>query len=419
MGFIDSLVDGLTGGGLSSFFSMFDAGLDSLGLSQHGRDQYFNREMQREFLESQQNFQREMTGVGQDFTREMYNQQWKDMLNKYPLLAQRLNDQQFNLWRQQFNMQNEWNESMYLKYQSPQAVVSQNAVAGLNPAGLNGINNGVSSNTMGASSAAAPPHINPVPFGANASPSGLPQVLSSKGHDISEVGQFLKDYSEMQLNQKKIGRFDEQMDAQIKESLAKAGLDESKSAYQKLITVVDGFFLPHKKASEVKLNLALAAKYASEENEAESQSKLNEALEQLNKTKNEEAKARLPFVEMEMRAEIDDIKASAAEKRAQAEKANQEAKTEKYNTQIKSIQADMDAKSKVSKLATLLNNLRRDRVLNTTLMKEATLKFKRINDIKSRKDNSWLFNEVDGFMSWLTGHIGVAINGNVSSVTKE
>lgn len=176
--------------------SAINAGLDSLGLSQHGRDQYFNRDMQREFLDSQQNFQREMTGVSQDFTREMYNQQWMDMLYKYPQLAQRLNDQQFNLWRQQFNMQNAWNESMYKKYQSPQAVVSQNAAAGLNPAGLNGVNNGVSANTMGASSASTPPHISPVPFGANGSPVGLPQGLSSRGTDIAQVGSFLRDLAE-------------------------------------------------------------------------------------------------------------------------------------------------------------------------------------------------------------------------------
>lgn len=103
------------------------------------------------------------------------------------------------------------------------------------------------------------------------------------------------------------------MDAQIKEALASAGLQEDKSQYLKLVNEVDSFMLPHKTASEVKLNLALAAKYAAEENESEANARLDDALTELNKTKNDEAKSRLPFVEMEVRSQIDDIRASAEE----------------------------------------------------------------------------------------------------------
>ena len=201
MGFLDFLGLGSDGSGLGSFitdslFGGVTAGLDSLGWTQHGRDQYFNREMQREFLDKQQNFQREQTKNQQDFTEMMYQKQWGDMLSRYPLLAQRLNDQQFNMWRNQFNMQNEWNEQMYNKYQSPQAVVNANSVAGLNPAGLNGVNNGVSANTMGSSSASQPPQISPTPFSSPASPVGIPQGLSGKGTTIKEIGSFLRDISE-------------------------------------------------------------------------------------------------------------------------------------------------------------------------------------------------------------------------------
>lgn len=208
MGLIDSLLgfvglggneqQGSSGGGMitSWFNNMVNAGLDSLGLSQHGRDQYFNREMYFDALHENQDFQREMTTNQQDFTREMYNQQWTDMLSKYPWLSQQLNNQQFNLWRNQFDLQNAWNEQMYQKYQSPKAVVSQNVAAGLNPAALNGVNNGVSANSMGGSSASMPPQISPTSFNSNASPMGVPQGMSGRGDSIAEIGSFLRDVAE-------------------------------------------------------------------------------------------------------------------------------------------------------------------------------------------------------------------------------
>ena len=361
-----------------------NAGLDSLGLSQHGRDQAYQNEQYWSSLEAQQAFQREMQANSQDFTKKMYSTQLNDMLYKYPALAQRLNDQQFNMWRQQFNMQNAWNEEMYQKYQSPQAVASMNAAAGLNPAGLNGVNNGVSANTMGASSAQTPPQISPTPFGTNGSPVGVPQGISGKGSDLAEVGQFLKDYSQMQLNQKMAGRYDEKMDADIKSALASAGLAEQQSKYQELVNSVDAFFLSHKKSSEVKLNLALAAKAAAEGDEAKAQERLDNALTELNNTKNEEAKARLPFVELELRAGIDEIKASAQEKRAQAAEANQRTQTERYNTQIKSIQAELDGKTKLSKLATLLNELHSKRHIDSAKYKDAKIRLDRLRVIEKQ-----------------------------------
>ena len=74
-----------------------NAGLDSLGLSQHGRDQAYQNEQYWSSLEAQQAFQREMQANSQDFTKKMYSTQLNDMLYKYPALAQRLNDQQFNM----------------------------------------------------------------------------------------------------------------------------------------------------------------------------------------------------------------------------------------------------------------------------------------------------------------------------------
>lgn len=408
MGFLDSLISSVFGssggqsfggGILSSFNSMLNAGLDSLGLSQHGRDQYFARELQWDMLNAQQNFQREQTANQQAFTREMYGQQWQDMLQKYPLLAQRLNDQQFNLWKNQFNLQNAWN--------SPGNQMALQRAGGINPSLQGAL---TASNSMGASSAQMPPQISPSPFSSHASPIGLPQGLSGRGSDISEIGQFLKDFSQMQVNQKIAGRYDEKMDADIKSALASAGLAEAQSKYEELLTSVDSFFLPKKRASEVKLNLALAFKAAAEGDEAKSQERLNDALSELNKTKNEEAKARLPFVEMEARANIDDIKAAAAEKRSQAALAAQSAQTEKFKTKIVSIQSDIDAASKAAKLTSLFNELRAKNQISDKDYQEARIKAQRVRDHLKRRDNSAVFREVDSCLDWLKSKVPALVS---------
>lgn len=181
MSFLDSVGGFVT----DSMFGGATASLDSLGWTQHGRDQYFQRDMQREFLESQQNFQREMTANQQDFTREMYNQQWNDMMSKYPSIQQKLSDIQFNNWRQQFDLQNEYN--------SYKNQVNRMLGAGINPATMYNGAGAVATNSMSPVGASAPPQISPTPFTSNASPIGLPSGLSYNKENLREIGGFLKD----------------------------------------------------------------------------------------------------------------------------------------------------------------------------------------------------------------------------------
>lgn len=220
MGLLDSLLGfvGLGSGdsqgssGSGSFITSWlnnavNAGFDSLGLSQHGRDQYFNRELQREFLESEQNFQREMFGRQTDFTRDMYNLQWSDMLSKYPQLSKMLNDQQFNLWKDQFNMQNAWN--------APGNQMALLKAAGINPAASGQQSSATSS--MGASAAHIPPQISPTPFNANASPIGIPQGMSGRGDSIAEIGSFLRDVAEAKKKGVETDQLEKLFDYEVEE----------------------------------------------------------------------------------------------------------------------------------------------------------------------------------------------------------
>lgn len=69
----------------------------------------------------------------------------------------------------------------------------------------------------------------------------------------------------------------------------------------------------------------------------------------------------------------------------------------------------------MSKIATLINDMRKQRVLNAAEMSQARLKFRRLQAIQRDGFGSTFFNEADAILNWLTSHIGVAINGNVST----
>ena len=165
------------------------AGLDSLGLSQHGRDQYFNANLQREFLNKQQDFQREMQLQGQGFTKEMYNQQVQDMLKNYPELLRMASSSQFDLWKNQFNEQNNYN--------SPTAEVSRLLAAGINPNSVYGGQGSTSSNAMGASSLPTQaPQVSPISSPLSASPVGLPSGAWAPAQSMRDIASMARDFTE-------------------------------------------------------------------------------------------------------------------------------------------------------------------------------------------------------------------------------
>lgn len=192
MGLMDFLSDiPLVG----NIFSGINALTDSLGFSQHGRDQYFARDMQREFLNNQIQAQKDAQKSNQDFSLAMYERQVADTLKNYPEFAKMASDAQFNLWKNQFDAQNAYN--------SPSAQVSRMMSAGLNPAQGT---QGVAVNQMGSSSVSPPPTISGSPLGGSVSPIGLPQGLSANGAELANIGSFFKDLATIKkLGSEKIG----------------------------------------------------------------------------------------------------------------------------------------------------------------------------------------------------------------------
>lgn len=181
MGFLDSLYNSTIG----AVLGMGTTALDSLGLSQHGRDQYFTRDMQREFLNTQIAAQSAENQKNRDFSMQMYEKQMADYLKNYPELLRMQSDAEFNLWKSQFDQQNEYND---IRNQ-----VQRMMSAGLSPSGGTQT---VATNNMSHSSVSPPPVLHGSPLGGSISPIGLPQGMGSNGQTLRDVGGFIRDIAE-------------------------------------------------------------------------------------------------------------------------------------------------------------------------------------------------------------------------------
>lgn len=253
MGFLETVLSFLGAGGsssgngglLSSITNMalepLQAGMDSLGISQHGRDQYFARDLQRELLAEQINAQKEENALNREFSKDFLALQWQQTMENYPELLKMNSDEQFNLWRNQFLEQKQYNEDV----NSPAGQVQRMMAAGLNP--VQGAQSQVQSN-MGGNNVGAPPTISGSPLGGSVSPIGLPQGLSGAGREIAGIGSFLRDLaSAKESGAKAIGQeienrfLDQTLDSRIQSvALKNKWTEEQTSLIQQQFSEITG-----------------------------------------------------------------------------------------------------------------------------------------------------------------------------------
>ena len=214
---IDDLISSAFSWGTDALGSALNAGLDSLGLSQHGRDQYFNRAMMRE----QMDWQSSEAQKNRDYQTEMYERQLKN----YPELLKMQSDSDFNRWKNQFNIESSYN--------SQGSQVARNLVAGINPAAQgSALTQGVSMSP----SSSAPPNISGSPVG-NPSPVGIPSTGMSRGL-LSEIGSFMRDVQQAKNLEKQTGRYDEYMNTLLSKFEAETENKEEATRYQKILTAI-------------------------------------------------------------------------------------------------------------------------------------------------------------------------------------
>lgn len=292
--------------------SALNAGLDSLGLSQHGRDQYFNRSMMRE----QMDWQSGEAQKNRDFQTEMYERQLKN----YPELLKMQSDSDFNRWKNQFNIESSYN--------SQGNQVARNLVAGINPASQgSALTQGVSMSP----STSAPPHISPSPVG-NPSPVGIPSVGMSRGL-LSDIGSFLNDLAQAKKSDKETSRYDEMATAVINKYKSDSALADVQAAAQDIHNSVDKAYL--EKETKERINrIVTEAEWFVQRGETEkAEKKLKEAQEVVEKTKNKQLIEQFPIVKENLIKEGKLLDEKRKTEKSQQSKNYSEAKLNNENAQ--------------------------------------------------------------------------------------
>lgn len=315
MGFLDSLYNSTIG----AVLGLGNTALDSLGLSQHGRDQYFTRDMQREFLNTQIFAQSDENQKNRDFSLQMYEKQMADYLKNYPELLRMQADEQFNLWKNQFTEQNEYND--------PRLQVQRQMAAGLFPSGQSGITSGV--NQMGSSaSVTPPPQIHGSPLGGSISPIGLPQGMSASGQTLRDFSGFLRDVATARKTGKESDRFDEITDAMVEKLWQEASNNEAMAAYNGAKTVIERALGKDAKRASILKDLREAMYYGAKEDTEKALKLLHQAETWLSNTKNQTLLEELPYVQEKITSIIDYLDSSSQRNRAESNLAYAKAITE-------------------------------------------------------------------------------------------
>lgn len=323
---LDDLLNSAFSWATDAIGSGLNAGLDSLGLSQHGRDQYFNRSMMREQME----WQSAEAQKNRDWNLQMYERQ----LQNYPELLKMQADSDFNKWRNQQD------------YMSPQNMVARNLSAGVNPASQGqALTQGVSS------SPSVPPNIAGSPVG-NPSPVGIPSTGMSRGL-LSEIGSFMRDVQQAKNLEKQTGRYDEYLDSMIAKFDAETENKEEATRYQKILTAIKQVYGNTEAMYNNAKLLQEAYSLQKQGDYYASNKKLVEADENLTKTKDSALKEQLPLLRGEIQSQIDLNNANARKSRQEAYLASQQASYYKAITKTEN-----DMRSNRLEAVSLENDLR-------------------------------------------------------------
>lgn len=211
------------------------------------------------------------------FSKEMYELQRDDYLKNYPELQKIQSDSQFNLWKNQFTTE--------ANYNNTSNQVARNLVAGVNPAGQSGLVNGSAINMGATGSVSPPPQISGSPLGGNISPVGLPFSSANIGELLRDLGSYKRDIADAAKTDKEVSRYDELLDSQIELNLQKAASEQAYSDYQDTQNQILKCFGYKKAAADVLKTYQEYYKLKTEGKYLESLEKLNESQRLLNEDK--------------------------------------------------------------------------------------------------------------------------------------
>lgn len=247
------------------------------GLNTIGNIYEAERQMDAQAAEAERNRQ---------FSKEMYELQHENYLKDYPELQKIQADTQFNLWKNQFTTESNYNNT------SNQ--VARNLVAGVNPAGQSGLVTGSATNMGASGSVSPPPVISGSPLGGSVSPVGLPFNNANIGELLRDLGSYKRDIANAEKTNKEVSRYDELLDSQIELNIQKAASEQAYSDYQDTQNQILKCFGYKQAAQNVVKTYQESYRLRTEGKYYESLEKLNDAQKQLNEDKHAINK---PYVE--------------------------------------------------------------------------------------------------------------------------
>lgn len=342
--------------------------------------------------------------INRQFSEHMYERQWADTLKNYPALLQMQSDADFNKWKNQFNIESAWN--------SQGNQVARNLVAGINPAAQgSALTQGVSVSSGGV---AAPPSIHGSPLGGSISPVGLPHHFDLDM--FSQLGQFAKDLSQLDVNKATISKITNEAE----KILADKELTESLASYQEIKNGITQVFGYKRESLELQRMISDSRKLESE-GDYFAAAKLNQkALARFNDSEaaiNEEKK---PFVAKLMQKDIERLAAEIRNQNAQAADALSRRDLNNANKEL----ADLAIKVKKSEVTpdilaqrarTLLIQLEASETISKKELDEASRRIQQLEGIKNVRNNNMVNRVLDDVLSWFTSHISVALHGSASA----
>ena len=357
--------------------------------------------------------QKNENALNRQFSREMYELQRDDYLKNYPELQKIQADTQFNLWKNQFTTEANYNNT------SNQVV--RDLVAGVNPAGQSGLVTGSAVNMPASGSVSPPPQIQGSPLGGSIS--GIPNIFqgSEIGSLLKQYGSFRKDMADADVSRKTLDK----MDAEMDKLFAEKDLIDSQRFYQE---IKNGIYqvLGYKKETvdimnKVKQSYEFQAQgdyYKAAELMAGAQKDLFDS----EKAINEEKK---PFVAKLMQSQIDEYRSETRKNLALADQAIAEKdlkETQKTWQEFENQLKSQEVKPDVLKLRfdALINEAEAKRQISRSAAQSARLEADRIGSILESRGTSAVYKYIDDLFEQVkrkmpfTGNVNIGASSSSS-----
>lgn len=314
-------------------------------------------------------------------------------------------NRQFN--REEAQKEREWNSVVNR--------VKRAGEAGLNP--LSAVEQSGAMDSAVASNSA-------VPAGASSLEAGAPNGVVN----LQSLAQVLHLKAQAAKIERETGRYDEQVDAQIKSLASQAALNDAQEQFTKMQNMLNRLYGKHERVVGIlkAYNEAMAASAAGDKDKA--QAKLAEAQKKLTETEDETKNMQLPLIKQRMeedvklvqqkqeteRAKQEELGASAQEHRAGAALKLEERETQNYETKIKQIQLEKDVETKKSQVLALIAQAEKDEALSKNSKIRAEIDTKR-KEIQRENNSDKLNRLLDAYVNYFTETLGLKTNLGVSN----